>query len=56
MGRNGKDDVENTEPAKNPLWDYLEKHVWPTVPANELGRVLTRDEEDDILGFGAEGY
>jgi hypothetical protein len=26
------------------------------VPAGELGRVMTREEEDHILGYGPEGY
>jgi antitoxin VapB len=34
---------------------FLEKKVWPTVPAGELGRRLTRAEEDEILGFGPDG-
>jgi antitoxin VapB len=33
----------------------LEKKVWPTLPAAERGRRLTREEEDDILGYGAGG-
>jgi antitoxin VapB len=35
---------------------YLERNVWPLVPAGELGRVLSREEEDQILGYGPEGY
>ncbi len=34
---------------------FLEKHVWPTLPPNEMGRRLTRAEEDEILGYGKEG-
>jgi antitoxin VapB len=34
---------------------FLEKKVWPTVPAGELGRRLTRAEEDGILGLGPDG-
>jgi len=33
----------------------LEKKVWPTLPAGERGRRLTRAEEDDILGYGPSG-
>jgi antitoxin VapB len=33
----------------------LELDVWPAVPAGELGRRLTEDEEAEILGFGPEG-
>ena len=33
----------------------LERSVWPSVPRQQLGKALTRAEEDDILGFGEEG-
>jgi antitoxin VapB len=38
------------------LRTYLEKNVWPMIPAAELGRVLTREQEDQILGYGPEGF
>ncbi|MGP7996639.1 MAG: type II toxin-antitoxin system VapB family antitoxin [Streptosporangiaceae bacterium] len=34
---------------------YLQSEVWPRIPADELGRHLSRDEEDEILGYGPEG-
>lgn len=34
---------------------FLEREIWPLVPADELGRRLTREEEDAILGFGSDG-
>lgn len=34
---------------------YLETEVWPRVPKEELGRRLTRAEEDEILGYGEHG-
>jgi antitoxin VapB len=34
---------------------FLKKNVWPAVPKTQLGRRLTRAEEDDILGFGPDG-
>ncbi len=34
---------------------FLEHEVWPLVPADQLGRRLTRAEEDAILGYGPEG-
>jgi antitoxin VapB len=38
------------------LQDYMERNVWPLIPPARLGRVLTREEEDQILGYGPEGY
>jgi antitoxin VapB len=34
---------------------FLEAEVWPHVPADQLGRRLTTDEEDRILGYGPDG-
>jgi len=34
---------------------YLETEVWPKAPAGQLGRRLSREEEDEILGYGPEG-
>ena len=35
---------------------YLEREVWPGLPPSQIGRTLTRQEEDEILGYGPEGY
>jgi antitoxin VapB len=37
------------------LREHLE-HVWPTMPAGELGRVMGREEEDRVLGYGPDGF
>lgn len=34
---------------------YLEEEVWPKVSPSQLGRRLSREEEDAILGYGPEG-
>ena len=34
---------------------FLRTTVWPTIPADQRGRRLTRAEEDEILGYGDEG-
>lgn len=38
------------------LREYMERNVWPLIPPSELGRVLGREQEDQILGYGPEGY
>jgi antitoxin VapB len=42
----------STTRRKGRLLEFLEREVWPTVPPEELGRRLTREEEDEILGYG----
>jgi antitoxin VapB len=34
---------------------FLEREVWPHIPKRDLGRKLTRGEEESILGYGKEG-
>ncbi len=34
---------------------FLENEVWPAIPASELGRRTSREEEDQILGHDREG-
>lgn len=34
---------------------FLEHEVWPAMPEAELGRRLSREEEEEILGYGANG-
>ena len=34
---------------------YLEEEVWPKAPPEQLGRRLSREEEDEILGYGPDG-
>ena len=34
---------------------YLAEEVWPKAPPGQLGRRLSREEEDAILGYGPEG-
>jgi antitoxin VapB len=41
---------------KKGLFEYMERNVWSIIPPSELGRVLSREEEDHILGYGPEGY
>jgi len=34
---------------------FLEKKVWPSLAKGQLGRRLSRVDEDDILGYGPGG-
>lgn len=34
---------------------FLQREVWPLVPASERGRRLSTEEEDAVLGFGPHG-
>lgn len=41
--------------AKTEVVRYLEREVWPKVPSELLGRGLTKEEQEEILGYGPEG-
>jgi antitoxin VapB len=34
---------------------FLENRVWPTLPKSQVGRRLSRADEDEILGYGPGG-
>lgn len=34
---------------------FLEESFWPSLPRGERGRRLSREEEDDLLGYGPSG-
>lgn len=40
---------------KDEMLRFLQREVWPRVPAEERGRRLSREEEDAILGYGPKG-
>jgi len=46
-------------PARKPQFArvvaFLEKEVWPNIPKNRLGRRLTKNERERILGYGKRG-
>ena len=37
------------------MQEWLETEIWPRIPAEERGKPLTKEEVEDILGFGPEG-
>jgi antitoxin VapB len=40
---------------KRDLGRFLETHVWPVIPANVLGREVSKEEVEEYLGFGPGG-
>lgn len=37
------------------FWKYLEEEVWPTLPAELRERGISKEEREEILGYGPEG-
>jgi antitoxin VapB len=34
---------------------FLREEIWPQIPPEQRGKRLTREEEDEILGYGPYG-
>jgi antitoxin VapB len=42
--------------GKRDRWiEFLESEIWPAIPREQLGRRLSKEEEEAIVGFGPEG-
>jgi antitoxin VapB len=37
------------------LREYLEQYVWPTIPPELRGKGITKEEREEILGYGPDG-
>jgi antitoxin VapB len=35
---------------------FLEEEVWPQIPPELLGKGISKEEEEAVLGYGREGY
>ena len=57
----GESKTEAVRPAilerrpKRDIGRFLATHVWPTIPADVLGREVTKAEVEEYLGFGPGG-
>ena len=47
--------VDGAEQRKARLRRLLEEEIWPLIPPEELGKPLSKEEQEDILGFGPDG-
>jgi antitoxin VapB len=45
----------SAETRRRRVLGFLERKVWPRLPETQVGRRLTRAEEDEILGYGPGG-
>ena len=44
-----------TDGQRERVLRHLRSKVWPKIPKGQLGKRLSRKEEDAILGYGPEG-
>ena len=48
-------DRESAEERYRRLHRFLEEEVWSQLPPDQLGKTITKEEQEEILGFGPEG-
>jgi antitoxin VapB len=41
--------------SQEQLMEFFEKSIWPQVPADVLGKPLSKRDREEILGYGPEG-
>jgi antitoxin VapB len=46
---------ENAEERIARLTRLLEDEIWPLIPPDELGKPLSKEEVEEILGYGPDG-
>ena len=46
-------EVAESRPAR--IRRLLEDEIWPAIPGEEVGKSLSRAEEEEILGYGDTG-
>jgi antitoxin VapB len=43
--------------TREEMLDYLETEIWPLIPErNRGGSPITKEEKEEILGYGPEGF
>jgi antitoxin VapB len=38
------------------MLQFLEEEVWPYIPAEALGKSISKEEREEILGYGPDGF
>lgn len=45
-----------TEERVRETTEYFKREVWPLIPPAVRGKPITKEEEEEILGIGPNGY
>ena len=53
--RKAKLEAEQSHPARRGMREYLEKYIWPTIPPEIRGKGISKEEREEILGYGPDG-
>jgi antitoxin VapB len=47
--------LEDVDRKEARLQRFLEEEIWPLIPPDMLGKPITQEEQDEILGYGPDG-
>ena len=45
----------NSKDRTKGIYEYLERHVWPYISDEMRGKTITKEEREEILGYGPDG-
>lgn len=48
-------DRETADERYQRLHRFMEEEIWSQLPADQLGKPITKEEQEEILGFGPDG-
>jgi len=37
------------------IYEYLQRYIWPYIPDEVRGKTITKEEREEILGYGPDG-
>jgi antitoxin VapB len=46
---------ESIEQRQARFHRFLEEEIWPLIPEDQLGKPLSKEEQEEILGIGPDG-
>jgi antitoxin VapB len=47
--------LEDVDRREARLQRFLEEEIWPLIPPDQLGKPITQEAQDEILGYGPHG-
>jgi antitoxin VapB len=47
---------EPLEERRRKFRKFLEEEIWPHIPAETRGKSISKEEEEELLGIGPEGW
>jgi antitoxin VapB len=46
---------ETLEEKRKRIMNYFRNEVWPSIPPDQRGKTTTKEEREEILGYGPDG-